>query len=86
MLMNLTALEDKKSTFVFTLEGVSHGFCGLLVENLRNDKTVKFASYRVEHPLVGIPQVRVDAEDPKKAVKTALKAIKKDMEAFVKGL
>lgn len=82
--MNIRFVEDKKNSIVFEIEDVSHGFCNLLKEELVKDKSVKLATYRIDHPVVGIPRIRVDGDDPKKSVKTAIKALKKETADFKK--
>ncbi len=80
--MEIRFIEEKKSSITFEIEGVSHGFCNLLKEELVKDKTVKLATYRIDHPLVGIPRMKVEAVDAKASVKKAVKSLKKEVESF----
>lgn len=80
--MEIRFIEDKKGSVTFEIEGVSHGFCNLLKEELVKDKSVKLATYRIDHPLVGIPRMKVEATDAKAAVKKAIKSLKKEVESF----
>ena len=82
--MEINYIEDKKSTITFEVTKVSHGFCNLLKEELIKDKTVKIASYRIDHPQVGVPRFKIEGTDPKKSLKTAVKNLKKDVASFEK--
>ncbi len=82
--MDIRFIEDKKSSIVFEVEGVSHGFCNLLKEELTKDKSVTLATYRIDHPVVGVPRMRVEGSDPKKSVKAAIAALKKETASFKK--
>ena len=82
--MEINFIEDKKNVVVFEIKDVSHGFCNLLKEELVKDKNVKLATYRIDHPLVGIPRMKVEASDAKAAVKKAIKSLKKETISFQK--
>lgn len=82
--MEIRIIEDKKNLLVFDIVGVTHGFCTLLKDALLEDKNVKLATYKVDHPLVGIPRLRVEGSDPNASVKKALKAMRKQVEDFEK--
>ena len=76
--MEIKIIEDEKNKLVFEVNGVSHGFCNMLKEELLKDNHVKIATYRVEHPIVNIPKILVetDGADPKKAVLSAVAKLK----------
>jgi len=76
--MEIDILEDKKKRLVFELKGEDHTLCNVLREELWNDKSVKVSAYNIRHPLVGVPKfiIETDGEDPKKALKDALKRLK----------
>ncbi len=82
--MELNFLEDKKEEVVFELQGVSHGFCNVLKAELMKDKTVKLATYRVDHPLVGVPQMKIEGSNPRSSLKKAIKALEKEADEFKK--
>jgi len=85
--MELNILEDKKNRMVFELKGETHTFCNILRKELWNDKHIKAAAYNIEHPLVGIPKIIVETdgkESPKKALKEAVKRMKKINNSFQK--
>ncbi|MBN2112260.1 hypothetical protein JW707_04125, partial [Candidatus Woesearchaeota archaeon] len=52
-----------------------------------NDKHVKNAGYRIDHPLVGIPNLMVetDGADPRKTISAAVKRLAKSAEDFKKS-
>ena len=82
--MNIRFVEDKKDSIVFEIEGVSHGFCNLLKDELVKNQSVKIATYRIDHPVVGVPRMMVEGDDPKESVKAAIKALKKTTADFKK--
>ena len=84
--MEFTVIEESKTRLVFELKGETHTFCNLLKDELLNTKGVVTASYRVDHPLTGVPRFLVEtkAVEPRKALKDALASIKKKAEAFRK--
>jgi DNA-directed RNA polymerase subunit L len=82
--MELNFLEDKKEEVVLELHGVSHGFCNVLKEELVKDKTVKLATYRVDHPLVGVPKMKIEGTNPRASLKKALKSLESTADEFKK--
>ncbi len=86
MLMEFTVLEESKSKLVFELKGETHTFCNALKEELLDIDGVTIATYRIDHPLVGIPRFHLETKgvEPRKAIKEALKALKKNAEEFRK--
>ena len=69
--MEFKILEESKNKLVFQLIGETHTFCNLLKDALQNVKGVEIATYRIDHPLVGVPQFLVETKsiEPKKAYK-----------------
>jgi len=84
--MEFKVLEESKTKLVFQLKGETHTFCNLLKDELLNCKGVVTSSYRVDHPLTGVPQFLIETKsaEPRKALKEALASIKKKAEAFRK--
>ena len=84
--MEFKILEESKTKLVFQLIGETHTFCNLLKDELQNIKGVDIATYRIDHPLIGIPQFLIETKgvEPKKALHSALKSIKKNAEEFKK--
>ncbi len=84
--MEFTVIEETKTKLVFDLKGETHTFCNLLKDELLNAKGVVTASYRVDHPLTGVPRFLVETKcvEPRKALKEALASIKKKAESFKK--
>lgn len=79
--MKITKISEVKNKLVFKVEGESHTFCSLLKDELSTLKGVVAASYYIDHPLVGIPQMTVETDGsitPKKALEDATKHIKKE--------
>jgi len=84
--MEFTALEESERKIIFQLKGETHTFCNALKHELVNVKGVTLATYKIDHPLVGIPTFLVETKDvePRKALKDALKTLKKKAEEFKK--
>lgn len=77
--MEIKTITDEKHKYVFELKGVSHGFCNMLKKQLLEDKGVKVATYRVEHPLINVPKILVETSGnttPKSVILTAVKKLK----------
>ena len=89
--MEFTVIEEDKHKLVFRLKGETHTFCNALKEELHSVKGVKIATYKIDHPLLGVPTFMIEMEsgEPRKAIKEALKGLRKKAEEFkkeVKGL
>jgi DNA-directed RNA polymerase subunit L len=91
--MKVKVLEDNKNKLVLQVKGEGHAFCNALEKELWNDKHVKVAAYKIEHPLVGTPTVFVETdgkETPKKALIESAKRLGKltnnFKSAFLKGV
>jgi DNA-directed RNA polymerase subunit L len=88
MVMEFEVLEESKTKMEFTLRGETHTFCNILKDELRQVKGVTIATYRIDHPLVGIPRFLIETKgvEPRKAVKSALANLKKKAQAFEKEI
>jgi len=89
--MNFKIIEESKEKLIFELEGETHTFCNALKKELQGTKGVTVVAYKIDHPLVGVPRFQLETKgvDPKKAIKDALKSLKKKVANFekeVKGL
>ena len=84
--MEFIVKEESKNKIVFELKGETHTFCNALKHELQSTKGVNVAVYKIDHPLVGVPQFLVETSgvEPRKAIKDALKALKKKAESFKK--
>jgi len=47
--MEIINLEDKKSRYVFEIDGIGHTFINILKNELWNDSHVKIATYNTMH-------------------------------------
>ena len=85
--MEINILEESKTKMVFELRDETHTFCNLLKEEIKKVKGVELASYKIDHPLVGIPTFQIETKgiEPKKAIKEALKSIQKLAKEFEKA-
>ena len=84
--MEFNVLEESKSKLVFQLKGETHTFCNALKKELLDVKNVTVATYKIDHPLVGVPEFIIETKsgDPRKALKEALAALKKKAHEFIK--
>jgi len=84
--MEFNVIEESKTKLVFKLMGETHTFCNALKQELQGVKGVSVATYRIDHPLAGIPKFQIETKgiEPRKALKTALSALKKKAKNFQK--
>jgi len=84
--MEFNVLEESKTKLVFELKGETHSFCNLLKQELQQAKGVEIATYRIDHPLVGLPKFIIETKgvEPRKALKEALGNVKKKATEFQK--
>ena len=71
--MEFVVIEESKTRMVFELKGETHTFCNLIKEELLTIKSVVTASYRIDHPLTGVPRFMMETKgaEPRKALKEA---------------
>jgi DNA-directed RNA polymerase subunit L len=67
-----------------SLAGEDHSFPNLLREALMEDSDVEFASYRIDHPQLGVPKlyIRTSGKKPEKALLEAIKKVRKRISEF----
>ena len=80
--MEIKIVEEKGNKLEFEIDE-NVGFLNVLKKELLNDDSVKVATYFVKHPLVGKPKMIVEADDPKKALQSAVSRLKKINAKFV---
>lgn len=86
--MELEILEETKNKLHFKVKGEDHTLLNLLKEELWHDKNVKVSAYKMDHPLVGIPEMTVEVtqgNEPRKAIAEAIKRLNKKLDAFKNG-
>lgn len=84
--MELKILQETKTLLVFELAKETHTFCNMLKNELQQIKGVITATYRIDHPLVGVPRFHLETSkiEPRKALQEALAAVKKKAKEFQK--
>lgn len=84
--MEFNVIEEDKSRLLFELKGETHTLCNALKHELMNIKGVSVATYRIDHPLIGVPRFLIEAKgiEPRKAIKEALKSLRKKAQDFKK--
>ncbi|MFH0736994.1 MAG: DNA-directed RNA polymerase subunit L [Candidatus Micrarchaeota archaeon] len=82
--MDAKVLSNEKNTLEMELTGMDQSLAQLLAEKLNQEKDVEFASYKVEHPLLGNPKlyVRTKKGEPAKLVLEKLDEMKKELLGF----
>jgi DNA-directed RNA polymerase subunit L len=85
--MEVKILKNEAQEISFELIGADPSLPQLLVEKLNADKSVEFAAYKVDHPIIASPIVIVKTkkEKAKDTVIRALKLVAQDMEDFKKS-
>ena len=76
--MEINILEESKNKLQFEIKGESHTLCNALKDELQKNSKVKATSYKVEHPLVGVPKMIIEtdgSESPRAALSKAAKKI-----------
>lgn len=86
--MEFTVHKETKDSMTFQLKGETHTFCNALKNEILLVKGVTLASYRIDHPLIGVPEFVIETKgvEPRKALKDALKNLKKKAEEFKKEI
>jgi len=74
--MEIKIVEEKGDRLEFEIDE-NVAFLNALKKELLNDDNVKVATYFVKHPLVGKPKMIVEADDPRKALNSAVQRLKK---------
>ena len=84
--MELKVIEESKNKLVFELSGETHTFGNALKQELKLVKGVEIATYKIDHPLVGVPKFLIETKgiEPRAALKEALKTLKKSVKEFQK--
>ncbi len=83
--MELKVLRKDKNKVELEVAGEDHSFLNILVKTLLKDSSVKFASYRIDHPLTGNPVIIVEtngSKTPFEALKDAAYKIKELAKEF----
>jgi len=86
--MEFNVIEEEKNKLVFELKGETHTFCNALKHELQAVKGVEVVTYRIDHPLIGVPRFNLETKgiEPRKAIKEALANLKKKAKEFQKEI
>jgi DNA-directed RNA polymerase subunit L len=84
--MEVRILVNEKNTLELEFVGGDQSLAQILADKLNSDKDVEFASFKVEHPIIGFPKllVRTKKGDPSKLVLEKLAEIKSEVADFRK--
>lgn len=77
--MEINVLEYTKTKLRIEIKGEDHTLLNILKKELYNDKSIKYAGYKIEHVHVGTPELILETEgkDPKKVLLEAVSRLKK---------
>jgi DNA-directed RNA polymerase subunit L len=81
--MEIKILEETKNKLKFVVKDEDHTVLNMLKEELWKDENVKISAYRIDHPLVGVPEMTVEAtqgNNPRKAISDAVKRLNKKLD------
>lgn len=83
--MKVEIIESKPKFLKIKIVGEDHTLLGPLTYNLIEDDRVEFATYDIEHPLVGEPLLRVKTkvDDPLIVLKDALSSLISQYDEFI---
>ena len=79
---SIKVVADEKDYLELHLEREDVGFTNLLVEKLLKDKDVSFAASAYDHPLRGNPVLKIKGKNPRKHLKEAIRATRKELESL----
>ncbi|MFA6462237.1 MAG: DNA-directed RNA polymerase subunit L [Candidatus Woesearchaeota archaeon] len=84
--MEFKVIEESKTKLIFELKGETHTFCNALKHELQQVKGVDTATYKIDHPLTGVPHFLLETKgiEPRKSLKEALTNLKKKAKEFQK--
>jgi len=83
--MEFNVVEETKTKLIFELKGETHTFCNALKHELQQIKGVELVTYKIDHPLIGVPKFHLETKgEPRKALKEALANLKKKAKEFQK--
>ena len=84
--MEFNIIEESKKRIVFELTWETHSFCNALKNELLKVKGVEIATYKIDHPLVGIPTFVLETSgiEPRDALKKGIEGLKKLAKEFQK--
>ena len=82
--MEFNVIEESKTKLIFELKSETHTFCNVLKKELQDSKGVEIATYKISHPLVGVPEFHLETKgvEPRKVLKSALASLKKKAKEF----
>lgn len=86
--MEINIVAQEKTLLEFEISGADYTIPELIVARLFDDDGVEFASYKVDHPLVGKPRVivRTKSKDALTLTLAAIAGIREDVSALRKEL
>ncbi len=86
--MEITVIEETKNKLVLNIAGGGHTICNAIKNTVSQDKNVKIAAYKIDHPLIGEPEMIIETNgkvSPKAAIKKAIKKLSNDADKLKKS-
>lgn len=87
--MEIKVVEQNENKLIIKIEGSGHTICNILKNELKNDSNVNIVAYKIDHPLIGVPQIHIETNGkitPEAAIKKALKKISSDADKLKKSI
>lgn len=77
--MEINILQKTKTKLRLEVKGEDHTLLNLIKKELYNDKSLKYAGYKIAHIHAATPEliIETDGKDPKKVLLEAVSRIKK---------
>ena len=85
--MEMNVIEENKNRLVVKVEGIGHTICNIIKNQLSKNSNVKAVAYKIDHPLVGVPQMVIETNgkvSPRAAVKKAIDSLSKEADKLKK--
>lgn len=82
--MEISILEETKNKLRFEIKGETYTLCNVLKDELWKDSHVKTSSYRIRHPMVGVPEMVVETDGKEKPRNAVIKAAERLSSAAAK--
>lgn len=86
MIGDINVIKSEKDTLEIEIVNGDEGLGEVLARYIKEEKGVEFAAYKKEHPFDKGVRLVITSKNPKKALLSAIKKIKKEIEELDKQL
>ncbi len=78
--MKIKVKKEKDDKLILEVDEERHTIPSLICWALLKDNDVEEASYTLDHPIVGEPEIRIKGKNPRKSLEKARKRIGKELD------